>query len=102
MVNVGQKIQVKTTFKNTGTVRHKFPVGLTFRHVATNTDIDIPFEYQTENAGNSGTVTFNWNVTSAAPKGPYTVITAVWESVQNNLGVNRLDDEIIPNAFSID
>jgi len=101
MVVTGQTVKATVTVKNTGNKSRTFPVGFTIRHVATSKDYDLPFQSLSLSAGSSSSKTFSWTVPSDAPKGYYSMITAVWEKVSNNLGVNRLDDEVVANAFSI-
>jgi len=101
MVVTGQTVKATVTVKNTGNVSHSFPVGFTIRHVATSRDYDLPFQSLSLSAGSSGSKTFSWTVPSNTPKGYYSMITAVWESTSAGLGVNRLDDYVVANAFSV-
>jgi len=101
MVKAGQVIKAAVEVQNTGTGSHTFPIGCTIRHVATNTDYNLPFQTKTISKGSKYTVTFSWTVPSGARTGYYSIIAAVWTSIQNGLGVGRLDDEVLANAFSV-
>lgn len=101
MVLEGQEISVKVTINNTGSVSHEFPIGMTIRHIATNQDFNLPLQLRRVAVGNNGFKTFNWIVPSGAPKGLYSIISAVWEGEENGIPFNRLDDWVSANAFAV-
>ena len=102
MVKPGQEVKVKVTIDNTGTEAHTFPIGVTIRHIATEKDYDLPLQNEFETTGpGTGSETFAWKIPSNAPKGPYSVIAAVWKSRDNATPSGRLDDDVVPNAFTI-
>ena len=103
MAREGDTIKVKVSIENIGTESNTFEIGMTMRHIDTNTDFDLPLQSEFESPGSSpGSETFNWEVPDNAPKGNYTIITAVWEGENNGVPFNRLDDRFIQNAFIVE
>ena len=101
MVVKGQTVKATVTVKNTGTQSFTFGVGFTIRHVATSKDYDLPLQSLSLGVRNTGSKTFSWTVPSAAPTGFYSMIAAVWKKTANLTDADRLDDEVVPNAFSV-
>ena len=101
MVVEGQTVKATVTVKNTGDVSHTFGVGFTMRHTSSGKDYDLPLQSLSLGVGASGSKTFSWTIPSGAPKGYYTMITAVWKKTSNLTDADRLDDYKISNAFSV-
>ena len=98
----GDRVRPRISWKNTGTEGHTFILGCTIRHGPTNTDYDLPLETDFVGDGNLDDKKFEWWVVpSNAPKGMYAIIGAVWERESNGIPQNRLDDEVIANAFEV-
>ena len=102
MAKPGENINLKVTIKNTGDEWHRFIVGATFRHVATNKDYDLDLFKQSQGVGSEDETSFNWTVEENAPKGFYSAIAAVWEGETDGVPFNRLNDDVIPNAFNVE
>lgn len=102
MVKPGQNVNLIVNFKNTGDEWHRFIIGATFRHVATNKDYDIELNNQAQGVGSEDETSFSWLIPANAPKGNYSVIAAVWEGETDGVPFNRLDDDVIPNAFNVE
>ena len=102
MVRENEIVEVKVSIENTGTESNTFEIGMTMRHIATNRDFDLPLQSEFEGPGSSpGSETFKWQVPGNAPKGDYTIITAVWEGENNGVPFNRLDDRVLSRAFNV-
>ncbi len=102
MVKPGQFVDLRITFKNTGDESHRFIIGATFRHIATEEDFDVELNNQSQGVGSEDTLSFTWTIPANAPKGSYSVIGAVWEGETDGVPFNRLDDDVIANAFNVE
>ena len=101
MVLEGQQITVKIDFLSKTPGRFNFTFGTTIRHIITGQDFDLPLIQKEEDFQEQGTATFFWTIPPEAPKGSYSVISAIWEGESNGIPFTRLDDEVAPNAFII-
>ncbi len=98
----GDRVRAQIRWKNTGSARHEFTLGYTIRHISSRKDYDLALETDATSAGSSDSKKSDWwTVPSNAPKGKYSIISAVWEGQSRGTPFNRLDDEVIANAFEI-
>jgi len=101
-LKAGDKVRVIIAWKNTGSESHKFVLGCSIRPPSGHSDYDLPLEKDTTAAGKTDDNKFDWwKVPSNAPKGTYAIIGAVWEGESGGTPFNRLDDEVIANAFEV-
>ena len=101
MVKVGDTIGVQLSISTSSEERHRFFIGTTIRHVDSNLDFDLPLKNFVRGGESGLAVTFKWLVPSNAPKGNYSVISAVWENASNGIPSSRLTDRTVPNAFEL-
>ena len=101
-LRTGDRVRAKIAWKNTGSERHRFILGYTIRHIDSKKDYDLPLEKDSTSAGKRDDKKSDWwTIPITAPKGKYSIISAVWEGEKNGIPFNRLDDEVIANAFKI-
>ena len=93
-IRVGDRVRSEIAWKNTGTDSHKFTLGWTIRHVASEKDFDLALETDSTSAGKSDDKKSDWwTVPMTAPKGNYSIIGAVWAGQSRGVPFDRLDDD---------
>ena len=101
MARIGDTVKVNSSIATHSNERHEFFAGLTFRHIDSNKDFDLPLQSKITQGDAFFQPSFLWEIPSNAPMGAYSIIHAVWENAVSGVPSGRLVDRVIPNAFSV-